>query len=262
MSTEPGNGIVSPNARLSTIKRFFAKPPESCARLLVYAQGEPPVLLSQHNRAEILPVLASEVDAMLYEHAQQTGDRETTFALMFEDDEKRVIGTRRITVRIQHSPEAVDVAGQVFDPSSSSFAVMLQRHTEAHTRLYLTGHQAQLQHGLERDKLAMERERASFELVRSQLGVVREAMDMLAAIRREADEQRRQQAELLDQIATAHAESSQSGEEGGTLDPQTMKLLTTVLGAVAPLAIQKIMAPAAQPPRKPRSEPQTEPEPT
>lgn len=154
---------MSSNSRKGHLRRFLAKVPLNAVFLRVLAK-QPGVLeaipLLELPAAGVKPELAEEIDACLVDHASTCTEREVECAVAFYDGDGRIVGMRNVRVR-KEAGDAPDLLlqqqGQLFRGDSESVLVMMQRHCEGQTRLYLTAQQAAVQQLIDLTKLFADR---------------------------------------------------------------------------------------------------------
>jgi len=126
--------LENANRRTAHIKRFLAKPPRGSSRLRVTTEGDAgTVVLATWDRAAAVPELALELDALVADHAEET-QRYVTARIDWVDRDDLTLSSKILRGR----PDQEDP----LNGSDQAQSAQAQRHLEAMTRLYVSGHSA------------------------------------------------------------------------------------------------------------------------
>lgn len=242
---EPNHGIESQNSRLNHIKRFIAKPPPGASKLRLIGPADDDrtqITLNEWDAstASANAMLAHDINALITEHAESIGTRETQFRLVFielrEGQDDRAIGTKVLRHRRAANPiDDASLAHQDFDGGSGDRNTIVQclRHNEMHTRVYLTAHQAQLSQA---NQLAMANHDRAAEATARADKYREELYDLKEALLTVREEQ------------LAEAEGTRRAPRSGTED----KVFAVIQQYLPMFAAKMLAPPPPEPPKPPR----------
>lgn len=217
-------GIVSQNKREQVLKGWLAKPPLRCAMLVLVAVGDPPITIAEWQRDEIIPALALDICSRIDEHGEEQGTSCVKFTLTYCTENREPITTKTLQYRRSGtSDESLELA-RAIEARGSPEAVtsLFAQAFEAHTRMYLTAHQAQMQQ--------------SFQLNDRLIAMQDRLMDLLTAERERTQELHR---EVMQQAADLLGAAQQTEQDGELTEMQRKgvemleRLLPLVGGALA-----------------------------
>jgi len=124
--------LESPNRRVGQLKRWLAKPPRGTKSLLLSVpEGEVTGVLARYDKAQAVPELAYDIEALVNEHADEAGVYAVA-RLEWLNANGEALASKVVRGRPTHDGE--------LDGSQVSQAAQAQRHTEAMTRLYVSAH--------------------------------------------------------------------------------------------------------------------------
>lgn len=163
------HGIASQNKREFVLQRWLAKPPLRAALLTLTVIAEAPLVLGEWQREEWnqTSALAADIMQRIDEYGEEAPHIVTRFALTFADETRASITTKTLTHRKVGDDENVDVARRL-DGSNEAGMALQQKALEANTRMYLTGHQANMQAAQGVNQMLMQQNERLMQLLERQ----------------------------------------------------------------------------------------------